>query len=112
MTGWLLIRRNQFAALLLVCGGVAWAVLLSVLIWLAAQETPGTSIVSLAELFFIVKLTGIALFVALVFGGWKIAWFALRNPPARRGDTVYLFTFSIWIVWTLLGAGSLVMMRA
>jgi hypothetical protein len=46
----------------------------------------------------------LGLFMSLVFGSWKIAWFVWRNPPAKGSDAVYIIAFSVWIVWTLFGA--------
>ena len=59
----------------------------------------GQTVRDVAELF------AALLLVSLVLGAWRVAWFAWRNPPARRHDALFLLVFGFWA--TYLGCGSL-----
>jgi hypothetical protein len=102
-----LAAHRQRIAKAQVLAAVASFVLLAAAVLRAASlDTPG-GLTPVAGAFVVGWITAVGLFVSLVFGSWKIVWFAWANPPVRRSDWAYIVIFSAWIVWTLFGAAFL-----
>jgi len=97
----ILDHRREISRTLLTAGVIG----LAFLALLFAATVPIDGPVSIPTmLYFAALMTGLGIFTACVFGGWKIAIFAIQDPPRRRADLVYLIAFTIWVAWTLFTA--------
>jgi hypothetical protein len=100
----LIAHRQRIARLLIALGVASVAFDLFVLFRLAFHYA-GTLVWTNGDALRVVaELVGVMLFTALVFGAWKIAWFALRSPRVARSDWVYIVVFSGWVAYNLLVA--------
>jgi hypothetical protein len=103
-------HRQRIAGALRALGAFSAVFILAVLISTSDGVDEPMRWTSLHDLLFVAQLAGVLIFTALVFGGWKIAWFVLRNPRVVRSDWVYIAIFSVWIAY-MLGTGIVLTLR-